>query len=63
MRLTRSLLNGVGKVNKWLFGNHDSDDGDRYNIAIKLLQDNQKHITKEINLQTLLFKKLIIINQ
>ncbi|XP_056641536.1 uncharacterized protein LOC130448273 [Diorhabda sublineata] len=59
IRNRRGLLNGVGKINKWLFGNLDSDDEIKYDNAITLLQQNQKNIIHETNLQISLYKKLI----
>lgn len=60
IRKERALLNIVGKANKWLFGSLDSDDGERYNNAISVLQTNQKSINKELKLQISLSKDLIV---
>lgn len=59
IRNKRGLINGIGKLNKWLFGNLDSDDENKYNQAISLLQKNQKNLIDETNLQISLYKKLI----
>uniref|UniRef100_A0A6P7H0E3 Uncharacterized protein LOC114349305 n=1 Tax=Diabrotica virgifera virgifera TaxID=50390 RepID=A0A6P7H0E3_DIAVI len=59
IRSKRGLIDGIGKVNKYLLGNLDSDDGDRYDKAIEVLENNQKHIIHETNLQISLYKKLI----
>ncbi|XP_057665983.1 uncharacterized protein LOC130899848 [Diorhabda carinulata] len=60
LRLKRGLINNaVGKIDKWLFGTLDSDDEERYNNAINVLQQNQKQIIHEVNLQISLHKKLI----
>lgn len=59
IRSKRGLINGLGKVNKWLFGNLDSDDEERYNKAINTLQKNQKNLIEETNQQVSLYKKLI----
>lgn len=59
IRQKRGLINGVGKLGKWLFGILDSDDEIKYEEAIKKLEANQKNIIAETNLQTSLYKKLI----
>lgn len=59
IRRERGLINGIGKINKWLFGTLDSDDEIRYDNAIKILELNQKDLIHEVNLQTSLYKKLI----
>jgi hypothetical protein len=59
IRTRRGLIDGLGKVNKWLFGNLDSEDGVRYDNAIEILEQNQKQLIHETNLQMSLYKKLI----
>lgn len=59
IREKRGLFNGLGKINKWIFGNLDSDDEIRYNNAIEILEKNQKLLIHETNLQISLHKKLI----
>lgn len=58
-RIKRGLIDGVGKVSKWLFGTLDSEDESRYNQAIEILDKNQKNIVQELNLQKSLSKRLI----
>lgn len=58
-RNKRGLINIIGKVNKWLFGSLDSEDGDRYNKAIIQLENKQKSAINELNLQISLSKNII----
>lgn len=59
IRPKRGLLNIMGKAQKWLYGTLDADDGERYDNAINNLQQNQRNIIKEVNLQISLSKNLI----
>lgn len=58
-RNKRGLINIIGKVNKWLFGSLDSEDGDRYNKAIIQLENKQKSAINELNLQISLSKNIM----
>lgn len=59
IRSKRGIIDGIGKLEKWMFGTLDADDGNRYDNAIKILEQNQKNIINEINLQSSLSKNLI----
>lgn len=59
IRTKRGLVNIVGKTSKWLFGTLDSEDGQKYQNAINKLEQNQKGLINEANLQISLSKNLI----
>lgn len=59
IRIKRGLFNIVGKANKWLFGTLDADDGKKYDKTIKSLENNQRNIINELNLQVSLSKNLV----
>lgn len=46
-RTKRGILNGVGTINKWLWGNMDEDDKEQINAEIKSLQQTNAHIRDE----------------
>lgn len=58
-REKRGLLNVVGKAHKWLFGTLDSDDGEKFENAISVLQNNQDSLYNEISLRVSLTQELI----
>lgn len=58
-REKRGLLNIVGKAHKWLFGTLDSDDGEKFENAISVLQNNQDSLYHEISLRVSLTQELI----
>jgi hypothetical protein len=58
-RNKRGLLDIIGKTSKFLFGTLDSDDGEKFNKAINTLLNNDKILSKQIELQTSLNSHLI----
>lgn len=60
-RQKRGLFNAVGTIHKWLFGNLDADDGNRYDEAIKALQNNEENLhdamENQISLSTHIIEK------
>lgn len=51
-RNKRGLINVLGSVFKFVSGNLDASDGERYNAAIKELQTNQQNIISHFNKHT-----------
>lgn len=58
-RNKRGLINGLGSAFKFLFGNLDSDDGEKFELAIKNLQDKQDNIIQSFNRHLSLNKQAI----
>lgn len=48
-RNKRGLINGLGHAFKFLFGNLDSDDGEKIELALKELQEKQDNIIQSFN--------------
>lgn len=47
-RKRRGLVNGIGKISKWLFGVLDSDDKKHFDYYLKTLKDNQNKIHTDL---------------
>lgn len=58
-RPKRGALNAVGSIYKWSFGLLDSEDGERYDQAIKALDENQQTMYKSLNEQISLSNLII----
>uniref|UniRef100_A0ABD2VW37 Envelope protein n=1 Tax=Trichogramma kaykai TaxID=54128 RepID=A0ABD2VW37_9HYME len=56
-RTKRGLINGLGSVIKFIFGNPDADDLERINNQINLLENQRSRETKALN------ESIIIINE
>lgn len=50
-RSKRGLINGLGSVIKFISGNLDSQDEERYNRIIKNLQNSQRDLQSQVNAQ------------
>lgn len=51
-RHKRGLLNGIGKIAKYVFGTLDEDDAEYYNNQILTLENNDNHLLNLIKNQT-----------
>lgn len=58
-RNKRSLFDIVGKTSKYLFGTLDSDDADKFDNALEILNHNQNSISNDLQLQMSLTKHII----
>lgn len=58
-RTKRGLFNFIGTINKWFTGTLDADDGERYEKALRTLENNQNEIVKHVNSQISLSKQLV----
>lgn len=58
-RQKRGLINGLGSIIKSISGNLDQEDADRFNQAIRNLQENQNNIANKLNQEISLTTKII----
>lgn len=57
-RTKRGLINGIGKVSKWLFGTLDSDDEQNIYSYLETLKSNNNDLQTSIKKQQTLLKEL-----
>lgn len=57
-REKRGLFDGVGKIEKWLFGTLDSEDEEHINSYMQSLQTNQNKIAGSLEKQSTLLKTI-----
>lgn len=58
-RTKRGLFNAIGSVFKFISGNLDADDAERYDTAINELKNNQENVMSHFNQQLSINNKLI----
>lgn len=61
-RVKRGLIDGLGSVIKSISGNLDFTDAQRYDNALKVLQENENKIVNEINSQMSISKQWVAQN-
>ncbi|XP_074035881.1 uncharacterized protein [Leptinotarsa decemlineata] len=59
IRKKRGLINGLGNIVKFVSGNLDQEDAQRYDAAIEKLQNNENQIVHSLNQQISLTHKIL----
>ena len=54
----RGLINGIGKIQNWLFGTLDSDDKEYIQMQLKNLYENENNFNNNLKQQQSLFKQM-----
>ncbi|XP_072397183.1 uncharacterized protein [Diabrotica undecimpunctata] len=57
-RIKRGLINGVGKIQKWLFGTLDSDDEEHINNYFNMIELNENNLNKDLKTQQSFLKQM-----